>query len=93
MIETIKGGVRLHLFIQPKSSKNEIIGAHNGAIKIKITAPPVEGRANEGLIEFLSSVFAVPKRQINLVKGDTGRHKTVDVLGVTEADARKILKI
>lgn len=82
MIEPIKGGVRLHLFIQPKSSKNEIVGPHNGELKVKITAPPIDGRANEGLIEFLSDFFDLPKRAIVLVKGDTGRHKTVDILGV-----------
>ncbi|MGZ3768829.1 MAG: DUF167 domain-containing protein [Bdellovibrio sp.] len=93
MIEIIKGGIRIHLFIQPKSSKNEIIGPHNGEIKIKITSPPIDGRANEGLIEFLSDHFDVPKRNVVLVKGDTGRHKTVDLLGVDESKAKELLKI
>lgn len=93
MIESIKGGVRLHLFIQPKSSKNEVVGIHNGEIKIKITAPPIDGRANEGLIEYLSDLFDVPKRDIILAKGETGRHKTVDIAGVDENTARLLLKI
>lgn len=93
MLETIKGGVRLHLFIQPKSSKNEVVGPHNGELKIKITAPPVDGKANEELIEFLSDYFDIPKRQVVLVKGDTGRHKTVDLMGVEEKAARELLKL
>lgn len=93
MIESIKGGVRVHLFIQPKSSKNEVVGPHNGEIKIKITAPPIDGRANEGLIEFLSDHFDIPKRNVLLVKGDTGRHKTIDLIGVEETTAKNLFKI
>lgn len=91
MIESIQGGVRLHLFIQPKSSKNEIVGPHNGELKIKITAPPIDGRANEGLIEFLSDYLDIPKRSILLVKGETGRHKTIDLMGIELATARELL--
>ncbi len=91
MIEAIQGGVRLHLFIQPKSSKNEIVGPHNGELKIKITAPPIDGRANEGLIEFLSDHFNIPKRSISLVKGETGRHKTVDLQGIDLPTAQQLL--
>lgn len=93
MIETISGGVRVHLFIQPKSSKNEVVGPHNGEIKIKITAPPIDGRANEGLIEFLSDYFDIPKRSVLLVKGETGRHKTVDLLGIEESQAKQLFKV
>ena len=92
MIEPIKGGARLHLFIQPKSSKNQIIGAHNGELKVKITAPPVDGRANEGLIEFFSDFFKIPKRNVVLIKGETGRHKTVDLLGVDCEYVRKLIE-
>jgi uncharacterized protein (TIGR00251 family) len=91
VIEEIKGGVRLHLFIQPKSSKNQIVGPHNGMLKIKITAPPVDGEANAELIEYLSKFFKVPKRNITLVKGDTGRQKTVDVEGITFSDAQALV--
>ncbi|QDK36531.1 DUF167 domain-containing protein [Bdellovibrio sp. NC01] len=93
MIEVTKGGVRLHLFIQPKSSKNEIVGSHNGLLKIKITAPPVDGKANEGLIAFLSDYFDLPKRDITIIRGDTGRQKTVELLGVSEQFVREKLKL
>ncbi|UXR64980.1 DUF167 family protein [Bdellovibrio bacteriovorus] len=93
MIETTKGGVRLHLFIQPKASKNEVVGPHNGELKVKITAPPIDGRANEGLIEFMSDLFDIPKRDVVLVKGDTGRHKVVELCGLSEETVRGILKV
>lgn len=93
MIEEIQGGVRLHLFIQPKASKNEVVGPHNGEIKIKITSPPVDGEANAGLIEFLSKLFKIPKRDITLVKGETNRHKVVELAGVSMTQAREILKL
>lgn len=93
MIEITKGGVRLHLFIQPKSSKDEIVGPHNGEIKIKLTAPPVDGKANEALIKFLSKYFELPKKNFSLVRGETGRHKVVEVSGISEDDLRSRLNL
>ncbi|MGZ3742246.1 MAG: DUF167 domain-containing protein [Pseudobdellovibrionaceae bacterium] len=83
MITKTERGVKLTLFIQPKASKNEIIGPHNGALKIKITAPPVDGKANAALVEFLSDVLDIPKHQIEILKGETGRNKSVEVLGLS----------
>ncbi|KYG67103.1 hypothetical protein AZI86_08815 [Bdellovibrio bacteriovorus] len=93
MIEAIRGGVRLHLFIQPKASRNEIVGPHNGEIKIKLSAPPVDGKANEELIDFLSEIFSVPKRQITILKGETNRHKTVEIVNVSPEQAQKLLLV
>lgn len=83
MITKSDRGVRLTLFIQPKASKNEIIGPHNGALKVKITAPPVDGKANAELVEFLSETLGIPKRQIEILKGETGRNKSVEITGLT----------
>ncbi|MBS1969910.1 MAG: YggU family protein [Bdellovibrionales bacterium] len=83
MITKTDRGVKLTLFIQPKASKNEIIGPHNGALKVKITAPPVDGKANAELVEFLSEILEIPKRQIEILKGETGRNKTVEITGLT----------
>jgi uncharacterized protein len=88
MITKTDRGVKLTLFIQPKASKNEIIGPHNGALKVKITAPPIDGKANAALVEFLSETLGIPKRQIEILKGETGRNKSVEVLGLSEADVR-----
>ncbi len=67
------------------------MGVHNGEIKIKITAPPVDGEANKELISFLSDNLDIPKRNLTIVKGDSGRHKVVDILGVDEAVIRRRL--
>lgn len=93
MIESVKGGVRLHLFIQPKASRNEFVGIHDKELKVKITAPPIDGRANEGLIEFVSEIFGVPKRDVQLVRGESSRHKVVEIQGVSAEKVREILNL
>ena len=68
----------LNIKLIPRSSKNEIIGWQaDGRLKIKITAPPVDGRANAALIEFLAKHFRVPKSTIEMVRGTTIPEKTV----------------
>ena len=74
------------LRILPNSSKNEIIKA-DGAIKVKITAPPVDGKANKALLELLSKTFKIPKTSFSIVKGETSKDKT---LSVKAADEEKL---
>lgn len=76
MIKQTKDGLMVSLKISPNAKKNEIIKDESG-IKIKITAQPVEGKANKALIEFLSKTFKVPKTSVEIVKGDTSKEKTV----------------
>lgn len=71
-----KSAFVLRVKIQPNCSKNEII-ERDGQIKVKLTAAPIEGKANKALIEFLSETFKVPKTSITIVKGETSREKTV----------------
>lgn len=93
MIEITKGGVRLHLFIQPQASKNEVIGEHNGELKIKIKAPPIEGKANTEVIAFMAKLFGVAKREVTLIRGEQSRHKTVEIQGIDRETAQKILNL
>lgn len=93
MIKETDRGVLLSLFVQPRASKNEIVGLHNGALKIRVTAAPVDGKANEGIIEFLAKIFGIPKRQVEILKGETGRNKTALLIGISKADVQNILKI
>jgi uncharacterized protein (TIGR00251 family) len=76
--------------VVPRASRNTIAGIHDGAVRIRLTAPPVEGVANEALIGFLSSVLRVPKQDIELVSGQTARNKVVSVSGLSaeEVEAR-----
>lgn len=70
--------------IQPKSSRDEITGIHNGRLKIKIAAPPVEGKANQRLISFIAKTFRVPKSGVEIVKGKTSKLKTVKISGLDQ---------
>ena len=73
------GETILKVYLQPKSSKNEIVGPFRDGIKVKVTAPPVEGKANEALIRFLAKEFAVPPSGIEIIKGRHGREKILKV--------------
>lgn len=69
----------LKIHLQPGAKKNEIVGMHGDAVKIKIKAPPVEGKANEALIEFLSETLGVARSKIEIVRGHTSRQKLVSI--------------
>lgn len=72
--------VVLNVHVQPRASKDEIVGLYGDRIKIRTCAPPVDGRANAHLIGFLASTFGVPRRQVLLIAGETGRQKRFEVL-------------
>ena len=71
---------KLSIKVIPRSSKNELISLDDGTYKVKLTAPPVDGAANEALIKFLSEEFDVAKSCVRIVKGETGRNKIVEIL-------------
>lgn len=75
--------ITLTLHVQPGAKRNEIAGLHGAALKIRLAAPPVEGRANEALQKFIAELFAVPQRQVGLKQGVQSRHKVVAVSGST----------
>ena len=72
-------GLVLRLYIQPKASRDSIVGLHGDEVKVAITAPPVDGQANSHLIKYLAKQFKVAKGQVQIVRGELGRHKTVTV--------------
>jgi hypothetical protein len=71
----------LTLHIQPGAKRTEVAGLHGDALKIRLAAPPIEGRANEALLKFIAESFAVPLRQVELKQGGQSRHKVVAVSG------------
>ncbi|MDP1594555.1 MAG: DUF167 domain-containing protein [Gallionella sp.] len=73
--------ITLSLHVQPGARRSEITGLHGEALKIKLAAPPVEGRANEALLKFIAGVFDVPLRQVELKQGTQSRHKVVAITG------------
>ena len=76
MIKKTSDGLILNLKIVPNSSKNCII-VENEFIKVKVTAQPIENKANKALIEYLSKIFKIPKTNIEIVRGETSKEKTV----------------
>lgn len=70
-------GLCLRIFLQPKASRDQIIGLHDSELKVAITAPPVDGAANAHLLKYLSKLFKVPKSSIRLEKGELQRHKQI----------------
>ncbi|SFR10827.1 MULTISPECIES: DUF167 family protein YggU [unclassified Enterobacter] len=73
-------GLVLRLYIQPKASRDSIVGLHGDEVKVAITAPPVDGKANAHLVKFLAKQFRVAKSQITIEKGELGRHKQVKII-------------
>jgi len=69
----------LTLRIQPRASRDEVVGAHGDALKVRITAPPVDGKANSHLCSYLAHLFKVPKSQVSLLSGESGRDKRVSI--------------
>jgi len=89
MLKEVKDGILLNIRISPNASKCEFI-KNGGELKVKITAPPVDGKANKCLIEFLSKSFKVPKSYIEIVKGETSKDKTILFSHVSEESLAKI---
>jgi len=71
--------MRIYIKVTPRSSKNEVIRISEGEYKVRITAPPVDGKANEALIEILSDYFKVAKSNITIVGGKSAKTKMVDI--------------
>lgn len=73
--------IRLTLHIQPGAKKTEVAGEHGDALKIRLAAPPVDGKANQALLSYLAERFDVPQRQVVLKQGETSRRKVVEISG------------
>ena len=87
-VREVNGRVRFSVRVQPRSSKNEITGVYGDALKVRLSAPPVDGAANEQLVEFLADIFAVPRRAVKILGGESSRSKIVEIEGVTERAVR-----
>lgn len=78
--------------VQPRASKDEVVGALDGALKIRLCAPAVENRANEALVEFLSDLLKTPKSAVRIQSGEHGRNKRVEIRGVTRQQILDLLR-
>ena len=76
--------LRLSVQIQPNASRNQIVSFDNDTLKIRIAAPPIEGKSNAKLVEYLSDILDVAKSNITIEKGLTGKRKILSISGITE---------
>jgi uncharacterized protein len=77
--------------IQPRASKNGVSRMQDGSLRIRLTAPPVDGAANEALVKFLSDTLSVSKSQVEILSGHTSREKRVKISGKGEEDVIRLL--
>jgi uncharacterized protein (TIGR00251 family) len=92
-LEDSANGCLLRLWIQPRASKTEVMGLHGEPprLKLRVAAPPVDGAANEAVIEFLAKTLGIPKSRIELVRGQSAKQKDLLIHGLGSAQVRLIL--
>ena len=83
--------MRFEVRVQPRASRSEIAGEYNGAIKVRLSAPPVDGAANDALVDLLADELSVARRDVSIVSGASSRSKTVAVAGVDVAAVERLL--
>jgi len=84
-------GCSLVVRVHPWAKKNAVIGLHDGALKLSLNAPPVDGKANEALIAFIAEQINVPRSKIALIAGATSRSKTLRITGKSAAEVEAAL--
>ena len=92
-IQPAAGGCVVNARIIPRASKNQIQGVLGDALKIRLQAPPVDGKANDALVRFLADTLDLPARNISLLSGETARNKRVLLSGLDEVEARARLSV
>lgn len=88
---TLSGDLLLRVLAKPKASKSRVVGPKEGELVVQVAAPPVDGAANEELILFLARVLGLGRGRVVLVKGETSRHKTIRLIGVSREQAEQVL--
>lgn len=82
---------RLALRVQPRSRRNEIAGERAGALVVRVTSPPVDGRANEAVRRLIAKRLGVPAGRVSIVRGESSRDKLVEVEGIGDDELRRAL--
>lgn len=87
----VAGGARIRVQVTPNAKKTEILGVQDGALKIKLQAQPVEGKANEALVRFLSGRLDVPRKAVTLMHGAASRQKSLTIAGLEPEAVKRLL--
>jgi uncharacterized protein len=85
-------GVMFAVRVQPRASRDEVIGAIDGAMKVCLQAPALENRANESLCEYLALLLKTPKSAVRILSGERSRNKRIAIRGVSEAQILELIK-
>lgn len=85
-------GTSIEVFVQPKAAKDALVGVHGVALKLKIKAPPLDGRANAAAARFLASLLAIPASEVALLSGEASRHKRFIVRGLSPVEVGRRLR-
>ena len=91
-VKDISGGATFAVKVQPRARKNAITGTVGDALKLSLTAPPVEGRANQAVIEFFADLFEIPRSSVTIACGATSRNKRIYISGVNSENVRRRLQ-
>ncbi len=91
-IKPCDNGIRFSAIIQPRSSKNEVIGVYNDALKIRLTSPPVDGEANKACMRFFAKWLGISPSKVSIVQGLSSKNKTIEVESLTGKQFHEILK-
>ena len=93
LIRRTPDGLQIRLHVQPRAKRCEISGVHNGALKIKVTAPPVDDAANRAVIEYLADRLGIPRSRLSILSGARSRNKILDIKGMSLENFHKRLEI
>jgi uncharacterized protein len=86
-------GVSFAVRVQPRARRNAIVCELGDALKIAVTAPPVDGRANEACVEFFAELLDVPRTSVTIASGQSSRNKVIRLMGISAAEVRRRLKL
>jgi uncharacterized protein len=92
MIRTTDGGIAVDVLVQPRASRVKIGPVHGDRLKIAVTAPPVDGAANEAVVEAFASALGRPRRDVAITAGHSSRRKTVTIQGARAADLEELTR-
>ncbi|BCL59336.1 hypothetical protein DGMP_00290 [Desulfomarina profundi] len=87
------GSLLLRVHIQPRASKTKIVGLYDGTLKIAVSAPPVEGRANKEIIQFLAKKMKIPRSDVRVKSGLQSRRKSLELKNIRESEVRRLLEV
>lgn len=91
-VHEANGRVRFSVRVQPRASRSEVVGIYGDALRVRLSSPPVDGAANDELVKFLAHVFAVARRDVRILAGESSRSKIVEIEGITERAVHDVAK-